>query len=170
MIPGGISRGGSVFAHVLQDNIRAGFPSKNFHRMTNAKTRETLLQLHRDMSMATTGMDTSASFYRTAGPRNKRPQTAAQSGSVSHYRTQSAIPGTTTNAKSSMGPLFAGYQSPHSVTQNRLQIVKVQRRGASTDMTGQRKGVQDAKAWAAAGVTARPLSSQGDDGRRRTGG
>lgn len=98
VIPGGFTRHGTVFANVLQDHIRAGFPSKNFQRMNNARTRETILQLHRDMSMATTGVDTAASFYRTAGPRKDRPLTAA------HQRAQSVAQGF---AKSSMGPLFA---------------------------------------------------------------
>lgn len=66
-IPGGFSRHNSVFSNVLQDHIRAGFPSKNFQRMSHAKTRETMLQLHRDASMATTGLETAASMYRTAG-------------------------------------------------------------------------------------------------------
>ena len=79
-IPGGFTRHHSVFANVLQDTVRAGFPSKNFHRMTNYKTKETMLQLHRDISMATTGVDTTTSFYRTPGPGTQggRPKTAHQ--------------------------------------------------------------------------------------------
>lgn len=90
-IPGGFTRPSSVFANLLQENIRSGFPSKNFTRMTNAKTRETMLQLHRDMSMATTGLgDTAASFYRTtvASPKD-RPQTA-------HLRATSEVRSTKT--------------------------------------------------------------------------
>ena len=87
-IPAGFSRHNSIFSNVLQDNIRAGFPTKNFQRMSNAKTRETMLQLHRDASMATsqaiTGMDTAASMYRTAGPAQKERSFS------SHKRAQSA--------------------------------------------------------------------------------
>ena len=108
-----------MFANVLQENVRAGFPTKNFFRMNNAKTRETMLQLPRDASMGT-AVDTAASFYRTAPAPPGRPKTAA------HHRAVSDI------SSAASGPWFTTAQQ--SSLPNRLQVAQVHRRQSSTDL------------------------------------
>ena len=67
-LPGNFTRNNTLFTNALQDNIRAGFPSKNFQRMSHAKVRETMLENYRNnMSAATTSLETSTGkLNRTA--------------------------------------------------------------------------------------------------------